>query len=208
MNVLWGVTNLVLGWLLLRSRGVRGIGITRDCLMVLLGALVAGVGLAIHFGSVPRGERVEAVTDSFLSDSRRDIRSAPYRLRVGVEPGALWEVRMGEQSGKVQTVQGLVEPGELGHVQPHEHLLVNLLPGPFRDAPGEPIRLETLGHLRRNWTSNPENLRLDSIEDAIDEMRRYRDAGGGALVEATCSGIGRDPRGLPRISRKTGVRTW
>jgi phosphotriesterase-related protein len=112
---------------------------------------------------------------------------------------------MGEQSGKAQTVQGLVEPAELGHVQPHEHLLVNLLPGPFRDAPGEPIRLETLGHLRRNWTSNPENLRLDSIEDAIDEMRRYRDAGGGTLVEATCSDIGRDPRALLRISQETGV---
>jgi len=112
---------------------------------------------------------------------------------------------MGEQSGKVQTVQGLVELAELGHVQPHEHLLVNLLPEPFRDAPGEPIRLETLGHLRRNWTSNPENLRLDSIEDAIDEMRRYRDAGGGTLVEATCSDIGRDPRALLRISQETGV---
>jgi phosphotriesterase-related protein len=102
-------------------------------------------------------------------------------------------------------VKGLVEPGALGHVQPHEHLLVNLLPPPLCDAPGEPIRLETLGHLRRHWTSNPENLRLDGIEDAIEEMRRYREAGGGTLVEATCSDIGRDPRGLLRISQETGV---
>jgi phosphotriesterase-related protein len=112
---------------------------------------------------------------------------------------------MGERSGKVQTVQGLVEPGVLGHVQPHEHLLVNLLPPPFCDAPGEPIRLETLGRLRRHWTSNPENLRLDSIDDAIEEMRRYRAAGGGTLVEATCSDIGRDPKALQQISRETGV---
>jgi phosphotriesterase-related protein len=102
-------------------------------------------------------------------------------------------------------VRGLVEPEVLGHVQPHEHLLVNLLPPPLRDAPGEPIQLETLGRLRRHWTSNPENLHLDSIEDAIDEMRRYRDAGGGTLVDATCIGIGRDPAGLLRISEETGV---
>jgi phosphotriesterase-related protein len=105
----------------------------------------------------------------------------------------------------VQTVQGLVDPQALGHLHPHEHLLVNLLPPPFCDVPGEPIRMETLGHLRRNWTSNFENLRLDSIDDAIEEMHRYRKAGGGALVDATCTGIGRDPEGLLRISQETGV---
>jgi hypothetical protein len=52
VNVLWGATNLVLGWLLLFGVGEVAIGITRDCLMVLLGVLATGVGLAIHFGSV------------------------------------------------------------------------------------------------------------------------------------------------------------
>ena len=112
---------------------------------------------------------------------------------------------MSERSGRVQTVQGLVEPEALGHVQPHEHLLVELLPEALRGAPREPIQLESLGHLRRHWTSNPENLRLDSVEDAMVEMGRYRDAGGGTLVDATCNGIGRDPRGLLHISAQTGV---
>ena len=52
VNVLWGTANLVLGWLLLFGVGEVAIGITRDCLMVLLGVLATGVGLAIHFGSV------------------------------------------------------------------------------------------------------------------------------------------------------------
>lgn len=52
VNVLWGVTNLVLGWLLLFGVGEFKIGITRDCLVVLLGVLAAAVGLAMHFGSV------------------------------------------------------------------------------------------------------------------------------------------------------------
>jgi hypothetical protein len=56
VNVLWGVTNLVLGWVLLFGVGEFRIGITPDCLMVLLGVLVSGVGLALHFGRV-RGSR-------------------------------------------------------------------------------------------------------------------------------------------------------
>ena len=113
---------------------------------------------------------------------------------------------MKERSGKTQTVLGLVEPAVLGHTQPHEHLLCDLVPAARAGEPeGAPITLETLGQLRRHWTSNPDSLRLDSIDDAIEEMHRYRAAGGGALVDATSIGIGRDPRGLARISEATGV---
>jgi hypothetical protein len=52
VNVLWGTANLVVGWVVLFGVGEFTIGITRDCLMVLLGALATAVGLAIHFGSV------------------------------------------------------------------------------------------------------------------------------------------------------------
>jgi hypothetical protein len=52
VNVLWGTANLVAGWVLLFGVGEFTIGLTRDCLMVLLGALAAAVGLATHFGNV------------------------------------------------------------------------------------------------------------------------------------------------------------
>ena len=52
VNVLWGTANLVVGWVLLFGVGEFAIGITRDCLVVLLGALATAVGLAIHFGGV------------------------------------------------------------------------------------------------------------------------------------------------------------
>lgn len=112
---------------------------------------------------------------------------------------------MSERSGKVQTVLGLIDPSELGHTQPHEHLLVNLIPPPQRDTPGEPIRLESLGYLRRNWTSNTENLCLTSEADATEEMRRYKAAGGGAIVDVTCDDMDRSPRELARVSGTTGV---
>ena len=39
----------------------------------------------------------------------------------------------------------------------------------------------------------------------VDELRRYRGVGGGAIVEATTIGIGRNPDALARISRESGV---
>jgi phosphotriesterase-related protein len=112
---------------------------------------------------------------------------------------------MSVRSGKVQTVLGLIDPSELGFTQPHEHLLVNLLASAGRDAPDEQIRLETVGWLRRNWTSSPSNLRLTSEEDAVAEMKSYKAAGGGTIIDVTCADIGRNQEAIARISRATGV---
>jgi phosphotriesterase-related protein len=108
-------------------------------------------------------------------------------------------------SGKVQTVLGALDPSQLGFVQPHEHLFVNLVPPNLRDLKGEPIRMEDLGLLRRNWISNPENLYLDAEEDALYEMRRFRESGGGTIVDQTVHGLNPDPEALARVSREAGV---
>ncbi len=112
---------------------------------------------------------------------------------------------MSALSGKVQTVLGPVEPAELGFVHAHEHLFVNLIPPNLRDLKGEPIRMEDLGALRRNWISNPENLFLDDEEIAIDEMRQFGSAGGGTIIDQTIQGIDPNPEALVRVSRETGV---
>ena len=48
-------------------------------------------------------------------------------------------------------------------------------------------------------------MQLTDVDTAINEVAMYRDAGGGAIVEATTIGIGRAPEALVRISRATGV---
>lgn len=113
---------------------------------------------------------------------------------------------MNKRKGKVQTVLGLVEPSALGFTQTHEHLLVSLIPAALREQQaGEPITLENVGQLRRNWLSNPFNLHLSSESEAVDELNRYKSSGGGAIVELSVIDIGRDPAGLARISRSTGI---
>jgi phosphotriesterase-related protein len=108
--------------------------------------------------------------------------------------------------GKVQTVLGVIEPEELGFTQTHEHLLVNLLPVALREQNvAEPITLENVGYLRRNWLNNLDNLVLDDEAAAIAELERFKASGGAAIVEVSPIGTGRDPEAYARISRATGV---
>ena len=118
----------------------------------------------------------------------------------------------GQNQGLVQTVLGPVPPSELGPTTTHEHLCIDFtfMYRPARDFPrpelaDAPITLENLGWVRYNYYSNRPNMQLTDVDTAINEVAMYRDAGGGAIVEATTIGIGRAPEALVRISRATGV---
>lgn len=121
-------------------------------------------------------------------------------------------------AGAVRTVLGEIEPSALGVTLTHEHLLIvfdryragrGLPAGPRMPVvdprAAAPITLETAGWVRRNWASHPGNSRLDDPDLAIRELRLFKQAGGGAVVDATNPDLGRDPEALARISRETGV---
>jgi len=55
VNVLWGMTNFVVGYVLLYGVGEFAGGVSTDALVVGLGMLTAGIGLARHFGKVRSG---------------------------------------------------------------------------------------------------------------------------------------------------------
>jgi len=55
VNVLWGFANLVVGYLLLTGVGHISLGPSLDALVVGIGALATGLGLARHFGNVRGG---------------------------------------------------------------------------------------------------------------------------------------------------------
>ncbi len=118
----------------------------------------------------------------------------------------------GRNRGLVQTVLGPVHPSELGPTTTHEHLYIDFsfMYRPARDTPSPeladvPITLENLGWIRRNYYSNRSNLQLMDLETTIGEVRRYGEVGGGAIVDATTLGIGRNPEALARISTESGV---
>jgi hypothetical protein len=60
VNVLWGMANLVVGYVLLVGVGGFAGGVSVDALVVALGILVTAVGLARHFGHVREGDGTQA----------------------------------------------------------------------------------------------------------------------------------------------------
>lgn len=85
--------------------------------------------------------------------------------------------------GSVRTVAGDIEPASLGMTLGHEHLLT---------TPAE--RLQDGG-----------DMLLDDQAKAIAELKLFRSAGGGGLVELTTPEFGRQPTGLRRIALGAGV---
>jgi phosphotriesterase-related protein len=112
---------------------------------------------------------------------------------------------MSDFAGQVHTVLGSIAPAAMGQTMMHEHLLLDISPPEARSHPGEVITLANCGHFRRYSHLNPFNLRLTNEAEAIDEMRDFKSAGGGTVVEATSIGLCRDPAGLRRIAQASGV---
>jgi predicted metal-dependent phosphotriesterase family hydrolase len=85
---------------------------------------------------------------------------------------------------RIQTVLGPIEPAAAGFILPHEHTAIALWQIPGR------------------W----DYWELTADREIIEaELARYRDAGGGTLVDLTLAGVGRDPSWLVALARATGI---
>ena len=113
-----------------------------------------------------------------------------------------------DHKGRVQTVSGLIDPAALGRTMMHEHLVIDLNPPGLRaEAVGGEADLDPCECFAVRWgrTYSRKNMRLDDRALAISELARFRDAGGGALVELTVGGLKPDPCALVAIAEATGV---
>ena len=117
-----------------------------------------------------------------------------------------------ERSGKVQTVLGLIEPGDLGITMTHEHFIVDQWC--YFSVPDEasersyvdaPFTMEMRGNIGKRWNHNHAMGELIDVEEATSEILKYVHAGGRSIVDATSVGIARDPLALTRMSRRTGL---
>jgi phosphotriesterase-related protein len=86
-------------------------------------------------------------------------------------------------AGLVRTVLGDVSPDLLGHTQCHEHIFI--FAGPSCEV-------------------NPA-LRMDDFGKSLDELVLYREAGGGAVLDAQPAFCGRMASALTAASKRTGV---
>ena len=116
-------------------------------------------------------------------------------------------------AGKVQTVLGLIDGDELGLTTPHEHLLLDLtvrfklMEGSVtaRTMAEKPMAPDMAGWIRFHLFENRDNLLLDDEALTIEEITRFKLAGGKSVVDVTNWGIGQDPYAMTRIARATGL---
>lgn len=84
----------------------------------------------------------------------------------------------------VQTVAGPIDPAELGWTLPHEHTQI------------------ALWHIPGRW----DYWQLTRDRDLIlEELAAFRATGGGALVDLTLPGVGRDPAWLADLAAASGL---
>ena len=112
----------------------------------------------------------------------------------------------------IQTVLGPIEADALGITLPHEHLLTSLAPRFIEppDAAGqrlarEPVSLANLSWVRRNYLSSHDNMALGPESLAIEEVARFKAAGGSTIVDASSIGLRGDLAAIARIATATGV---
>ena len=108
------------------------------------------------------------------------------------------------------TVLGPIEPEALGITLTHEHLLTDLRV--WCEEPDDeeqkkfvhaPVDLSTIGAIRREPFGNMDNCLLDDTALAIDELRKFKTAGGSSVVDCTNNGLGRTPVALREIAQAT-----
>ena len=113
---------------------------------------------------------------------------------------------------KINSVTGALSREELGIVSPHEHVLLDLTafyterPIKGIESPStQSVEMWNLGILNRDCYGLRDNLLLMDEQTQTEEVRRFAQAGGNTVVDATLPGIGRDPLALRRIAENTGL---
>lgn len=120
---------------------------------------------------------------------------------------------MSDDAGAVVTVDGPIDPDDLGVTVTHEHTFLDLEEAWYdepdsayeRSLAREPVSLENLWYVRRNPQQHLDNVRLGSLSEAVEEVSQFRRGGGDAVVDVTPKNTGGDPERVRAVARETGV---
>lgn len=113
---------------------------------------------------------------------------------------------------KVQTVLGLVDADQIGITTCHEHIFWDISEyfrepdsASDREMSHQPVSLDNLWWIRAHPSGNLDNIHQTDEQLAASELLRFKSAGGGTIVELSPDGLSRDPSGLARVARATGL---
>ncbi|XP_053669766.1 phosphotriesterase-related protein [Anopheles nili] len=115
---------------------------------------------------------------------------------------------------KVQTVRGPVDPEQLGYTLTHEHFSLNFdkmysaPPDAVEEFVSRRITLENVGYVRQYPYGSRYNINFedfDTHQAVTRDVLAYRKFGGGAIVENTSHGLGRNLKLMHEVSTEANV---
>jgi phosphotriesterase-related protein len=112
----------------------------------------------------------------------------------------------------LMTVTGPIEVNKMGVVLPHEHMFIDLRNQftEFSDPEkklisAQQVNIKNLGRLRLNPYAVKDNLLLDDMEIAVEEVCHFKNVGGQTIIDCTSIGIKRDVKKLQELSQRSGI---
>ncbi|XP_034183370.1 phosphotriesterase-related protein [Osmia lignaria lignaria] len=114
----------------------------------------------------------------------------------------------------VQTVLGEKDANKLGRTLTHEHLALSFTsfyvepPNHLKRFLNDKIELRNVGILKQYPYSSLYNLTFndtDTIDAILEDVKLYREFGGGSIVENSNYGLNRDIPMMKRVSKESGV---
>ena len=110
----------------------------------------------------------------------------------------------------IQTALGEIKESELGVCSSHEHIFIDMrncvdITGDESPEFYEKVKMSNLVECFSNPYGILDNALLQGIDDAVEEMLYFKKYGGNTVVDVTLDEIGRDPKALAEVSRRSGV---
>lgn len=105
----------------------------------------------------------------------------------------------------VQTVLGDIDPGDVGYVAFHEHVLFDIVPPHATGDRTAKIAPEDRWQIDYRSNETPANAHQTDVEVASQELRYFSEDGGQLIVDQSVAGLARDPAGLTKVARASGV---
>jgi len=116
---------------------------------------------------------------------------------------------------EIVTVLGTVASDVLGFTSMHEHIMCDgsvarhgyesNLPKDLPVNSDDPVSLENIGLLKRDFILTKDALRIDDEDVVTAEVADFKASGGGAMLEMSVPGLRLNLPAIQRISQKTGV---
>lgn len=125
-------------------------------------------------------------------------RAAPLSAQSSRGPGAIPNL-----AGMVLTVQGPLDPSRLGTTLMHEHIFIDFkAPPPMVPAP---TGIGVLREATPAAAGGGGGGGLTNYRESLAEILKFKERGGGTIVDVSNFGLTRDPDALLRVSRESGL---